>query len=164
MNSRHESWLMFAWPTAEIAVMGLEGAITSSSKRDYGCTQSEEMRKIKVAEYREKFNPCVAASKGWHWFRDRTWRTVKILKHSSRYPATLLTRYSAKNMEFLHFKLKFYDEYTKIRFIRNRRLAMLKPNSPRNSFIGNNGKPDPGAAITYIPGSIIDLHERRSRS
>lgn len=68
MNSRHlRADFVFAWPLAEIAVMGPEGAANIIFKKEIQSAENpEEMRKIKVAEYREKFaNPYVAASKGY---------------------------------------------------------------------------------------------------
>jgi acetyl-CoA/propionyl-CoA carboxylase len=56
----------FAWPTAEIAVLGPEAAITIIHRRDL--KKSEDLAKTKKAlakEYREKFaNPYIAAEKG----------------------------------------------------------------------------------------------------
>ncbi|TLX75322.1 acyl-CoA carboxylase subunit beta [Labilibacter sediminis] len=68
MNSRHlGADFMFAWPTAEIAVMGPEGAANIIFKKEIdGAEDPEEMRKLKVQEYKEKFaNPYVAAAKGY---------------------------------------------------------------------------------------------------
>ncbi|MBP8849071.1 MAG: acyl-CoA carboxylase subunit beta [Breznakibacter sp.] len=68
MNSRHlGSDFNFAWPTAEIAVMGPEGAANIIFKKEIDeAENSEEMRKIKVQEYIDKFaNPYVAAAKGY---------------------------------------------------------------------------------------------------
>ena len=68
MNSRHlKADFMFAWPTAEIAVMGPEGAANIIFRKEIKeSANPEETRKQKVAEYREKFaNPYVAASKGY---------------------------------------------------------------------------------------------------
>ncbi|MBI5382115.1 MAG: acyl-CoA carboxylase subunit beta [Opitutae bacterium] len=68
MNSRHlGADFNFAWPSAEIAVMGPEGAANIIFKKEIDEAQNpEEMRKQKVAEYKEKFaNPYVAASKGY---------------------------------------------------------------------------------------------------
>ncbi|MGL4908055.1 MAG: acyl-CoA carboxylase subunit beta [Bacteroidales bacterium] len=68
MNSRHlRADFVFAWPHAEIAVMGPEGAANIIFKKEIAEAENpEEMRKKKVAEYREKFaNPYVAASKGY---------------------------------------------------------------------------------------------------
>jgi acetyl-CoA carboxylase carboxyltransferase component len=57
----------FAWPTAEIAVMGPEGAINIIARRELEQAENpEEERKKKVDEYREAFaNPYIAASRGW---------------------------------------------------------------------------------------------------
>ncbi len=57
----------FAWPTAEIAVMGPEGAINIVSRREIEQAENpEEERKKKVEEYRRKFaNPYIAAARGW---------------------------------------------------------------------------------------------------
>ena len=68
MNSRHlGSDFNCAWPTAEIAVMGPEGAANIIFKKEIDeAENSEEMRKIKVQEYIDKFaNPYVAAAKGY---------------------------------------------------------------------------------------------------
>ncbi|MCW3805466.1 acyl-CoA carboxylase subunit beta [Plebeiibacterium marinum] len=68
MNSRHlGADFMFAWPTAEIAVMGPEGAANIIFKKEIeGAENPEEMRQLKVQEYKEKFaNPYVAAAKGY---------------------------------------------------------------------------------------------------
>lgn len=68
MNSRHlKADFMFAWPTAEIAVMGPEGAANIIFRKEITSSENPEAtRKAKVAEYREKFaNPYVAASKGY---------------------------------------------------------------------------------------------------
>jgi propionyl-CoA carboxylase beta chain len=59
----------FAWPTAEIAVMGAEGAVNVVYKRELDRTPEadrERLRKEKVAEFRERFtNPYVAAERGY---------------------------------------------------------------------------------------------------
>jgi acetyl-CoA carboxylase carboxyltransferase component len=68
MNSRHlGADFNFAWPLAEIAVMGPEGAANIIFKKEIDeAANPEEMRKQKVAEYKEKFaNPYVAAAKGY---------------------------------------------------------------------------------------------------
>lgn len=68
MNSRHmKADFMFAWPTAEIAVMGPEGAANIIFRKEIANAEDPEaMRKEKVAEYKEKFaNPYVAAAKGY---------------------------------------------------------------------------------------------------
>ena len=68
MNSRHlRADFVFAWPTAEIAVMGPEGAANIIFRKEITeAPDPEAMRKQKVKEYKEKFsNPYVAAAKGY---------------------------------------------------------------------------------------------------
>jgi methylmalonyl-CoA decarboxylase subunit alpha len=57
----------FAWPTAEIAVMGPDGAINIINRREIEKAENpNEERKKKVDEYRTKFaNPYIAAARGW---------------------------------------------------------------------------------------------------
>jgi propionyl-CoA carboxylase beta subunit len=57
----------FAWPTAEIAVMGPEGAVNILYKRELDQAQDPAaVRAARVAEYREKLaNPFVAAGRGF---------------------------------------------------------------------------------------------------
>ena len=58
---------VFAWPTAEIAVMGPEGAANIIFRSEIMAAENpDEMRKLKVKEYTDKFaNPYVAASNGY---------------------------------------------------------------------------------------------------
>ena len=68
MNSRHlGADFVFALPSAEIAVMGPEGAANIIFKKDIAEAENQdEMRKLKVQEYIDKFaNPYVAAGKGF---------------------------------------------------------------------------------------------------
>ncbi|MCC8172107.1 MAG: acyl-CoA carboxylase subunit beta [Parabacteroides sp.] len=68
MNSRHlGADFMFAWPSAEIAVMGPEGAANIIFRKEIMEAEDQDaMRQEKVKEYIEKFaNPYVAASKGF---------------------------------------------------------------------------------------------------
>ncbi|HRW63911.1 MAG TPA: acyl-CoA carboxylase subunit beta, partial [Bacteroidales bacterium] len=68
MNSRHlNADFVFAWPGAEIAVMGPEGAANIIFRKEITEAEDpEKMRKQKVKEYKEKFaNPYVAAAKGY---------------------------------------------------------------------------------------------------
>ena len=57
----------FAFPTAEIAVMGPEGAVNILYKREIDrAADPAALRAAKVAEFREKFaNPYVAAARGF---------------------------------------------------------------------------------------------------
>ncbi|HHW32415.1 MAG TPA: methylmalonyl-CoA carboxyltransferase [Clostridiaceae bacterium] len=59
--------MVFAWPTAEIAVMGPEGASNIIFKKEIASADDPvEMRNQKIQEYRDKFsNPYVAAARGY---------------------------------------------------------------------------------------------------
>jgi len=68
MSSKHiRTDANFAWPTAEIAVMGAEGAVNILYKRELDAAADvDAARAAKIAEYREKFaNPYVAAQRGY---------------------------------------------------------------------------------------------------
>jgi propionyl-CoA carboxylase beta chain len=68
MNSKHiRADLNFAWPTAEIAVMGSEGAVNIIFRRELAAADDASARKEElVADYREKFaNPYRAAELGY---------------------------------------------------------------------------------------------------
>jgi len=71
MNSKHLGADMnFAWPTAEIAVMGPSGAINIIFKKEIEAAKSDEDKKAKreqlLEEYTEKFsNPKIAAERGF---------------------------------------------------------------------------------------------------
>ena len=59
----------FAWPTAEIAVMGPEGAVNIVYKRELEKvpeSEREAVRREKIAEFRDRLaNPFVAAERGY---------------------------------------------------------------------------------------------------
>ena len=79
MSSKHiRTDVNYAWPTAEIAVMGPEGAVNIVYKRELdnvakvGKTEAERMeilakaRKEKIDEFRTRFaNPYIAAERGY---------------------------------------------------------------------------------------------------
>ena len=68
MASKHiRTDVNFAWPSAEIAVMGPEGAVNVLYRRELAAAEDPAaVRAEKVAEFREKFaNPFVAASRGF---------------------------------------------------------------------------------------------------
>jgi propionyl-CoA carboxylase beta chain len=68
MSSKHiRGDLNFAWPTAEIAVMGPEGAVNIIFRKELAEAKDPAARKAElVREYRDKFaNPYVAASRGY---------------------------------------------------------------------------------------------------
>jgi propionyl-CoA carboxylase beta chain len=68
MGSKHiRTDVNLAWPTAEIAVMGPEGAVNIVYRRELAAAQDEAaVRKQKTEEFRERFaNPFVAAERGY---------------------------------------------------------------------------------------------------
>src|SRR3989442_4556991 len=68
MASKHiRTDVNYAWPTAEIAVMGPEGAVDIVYKRDLDrAANRDQMREEKIEEFRDRFaNPYVAAERGF---------------------------------------------------------------------------------------------------
>ena len=58
--------LLYAWPNAEIAVMGAEGAVNVLFRKQVAAAEDPEgLRTELVSDYEEKFNnPYVAAARG----------------------------------------------------------------------------------------------------
>ena len=56
-----------AWPTAEIAVMGPDGAVNVIGRREIAAADDPDAKRQElVADYRERFaNPYVAANRGY---------------------------------------------------------------------------------------------------
>ena len=68
MSSKHlRTDVNYAWPTAEIAVMGPEGAVNVLYRRELqAAADPDALRARKVTEFREKFaNPYVATDRGF---------------------------------------------------------------------------------------------------
>jgi propionyl-CoA carboxylase beta chain len=68
MASKHiRTDVNFAWPTAEIAVMGAEGAVNIIYRREFAAAKdAAALRQERTAEYRERFaNPNTAAERGF---------------------------------------------------------------------------------------------------
>ena len=68
MSSKHiRTDVNYAWPTAEIAVMGPEGAVNIVYKRELEKAEADSpVRSEKIEEFRERFaNPYVAAERGY---------------------------------------------------------------------------------------------------
>ena len=68
MSSKHiRGDMNFAWPTAEIAVMGPDGAVSVVFRKELEKADDPVQRKAElVTEYREKFaNPFIAAERGF---------------------------------------------------------------------------------------------------
>ncbi len=90
MNSKEMGAdIVYAWPIAEIAVMGADGAVNIAFKRKIkAAADPEAMRKQCKKEYEERFlNPYVAAARGYvnevikpEESRDKILSALKILK------------------------------------------------------------------------------------
>jgi len=68
MSSRHiGADLVYAWPTAEIAVMGPDGAINIIFRKEIEAAKDKDKKRAElVKDYREKFaNPYIAAGLGY---------------------------------------------------------------------------------------------------
>jgi propionyl-CoA carboxylase beta chain len=68
MASKHiRTDVNYAWPSAEIAVMGPEGAVDIVYKRELdGAENREAARQQKIEEFRDRLaNPYVAADRGF---------------------------------------------------------------------------------------------------
>ena len=68
MSSKHVRGDMnFAWPTAEIAVMGVEGAVNIIFRDEIAAADDADAERARlVAEYEDRFaNPYVAAARGY---------------------------------------------------------------------------------------------------
>ncbi len=70
MSSKHiRTDINYAWPTAEIAVMGPEGAVNIVYRRELDRAtdaEREKLRRDKIDDFRERFaNPYVAAERGY---------------------------------------------------------------------------------------------------
>ena len=68
MSSKHiRGDLNLAWPTAEVAVMGPDGAVNIIFRKEISQAEDTEKRRAElIADYKEKFaNPYVAAQRGY---------------------------------------------------------------------------------------------------
>jgi len=68
MSSKHiRGDISYAWPTAEIAVMGPDGAVNIVFRKEIAAAEDPEAERARlVQEYRDKFaNPYVAAARGY---------------------------------------------------------------------------------------------------
>ncbi|MCX6301753.1 MAG: methylmalonyl-CoA carboxyltransferase [Bacteroidia bacterium] len=99
MSSRHlRADFVFAWPAAEIAVMGPEGAANIIFRKEIMSSDDPDgTRKQKVEEYKEKFaNPYVAASRGYVDAVIEPTETRKFLLHSLTISENKLIQMPAK--------------------------------------------------------------------
>ncbi len=93
MGSKHlRTDINFAYPTAEIAVMGPEGAVNILYRRELQRSPDpDQSRREKIAEYREQFaSPFVAAERGYvddviepHETRPKVIRALKMLANKT---------------------------------------------------------------------------------
>ena len=91
MGSKHiRTDVNFAYPSAEIAVMGPEGAVNIVHRREIAAAADPEaVRREKIAEFRERFaSPFVAAERGYidaviepHETRPRLIRALRMLEN-----------------------------------------------------------------------------------
>ena len=105
MNSKNMGAdIVYAWPGAEIAVMGAEGAVNIAFKRAINESENKaETREQLVQEYKEKFmNPYVAASRGFvtevikpDETRKRLVAALKMLKNTGGADSEEAREYSA---------------------------------------------------------------------
>jgi acetyl-CoA carboxylase carboxyltransferase component len=68
MNSKHiRGDVAFAWPTAEIAVMGPEGAVNIVARKEIQAAEDPDARRKElIGQYEERFNnPYIAAERGY---------------------------------------------------------------------------------------------------
>jgi propionyl-CoA carboxylase beta chain len=89
MGSKHlRTDVNFAYPSAEIAVMGPEGAVNIVYRRELlAAADKEQARQQKIEEFRDRFaNPFVAAERGFiddviepHETRPRVIRALRML-------------------------------------------------------------------------------------
>lgn len=91
MSSKHlRGDINYAWPGAEIAVMGPEGAVNIIGRKEIKAAEDPEAKRAELLEdYRDKFaNPYVAASKGYidaviepHQTRPRVINALEMLQN-----------------------------------------------------------------------------------
>jgi acetyl-CoA carboxylase carboxyltransferase component len=91
MSSKHiRNDINYAWPSAEIAVMGPDGAVNIVFRKELGDAENQEETRAKlVQEYRDKFaSPYIAAQMGYvdeviepRETRSKLIRALEMLKH-----------------------------------------------------------------------------------
>ena len=91
MGSKHlRTDINFAYPTAEIAVMGAEGAVNIVYRREIAAAEDQAAaRRQKTAEFRERFaNPFIAAERGFiddviepHETRPKVIKALRMLEN-----------------------------------------------------------------------------------
>ena len=108
MNSKHMlADFNFAWPTAEVAVMGPEGAVNIIYRRDIAASPTPDERRQKLMDdYKARFaNPYSAAERGYiddviepHETRPRLINALETLadqaRRAARSASTATSRFS----------------------------------------------------------------------
>ena len=164
MNSRHlGADFMFAWPSAEIAVMGPEGAANIIFRKEIMEAEDQNaMRQEKVKEYIEKFaNPYVAASKGIYRLCDPDEETRSFIAtrteafHSKRGIQTGQEAWFAsvlinEKMEKKHQQEEYVDFVVTARKYKTLLTAKYKDRKMWH-------KPSAGDVVSHLPGTIIKI-------
>jgi acetyl-CoA carboxylase carboxyltransferase component len=91
MSSKHvRADFNFAWPTAEVAVMGPEGAVNIIFRSELAEAEDPDARRAElIADYRERFaNPYTAAERGYVDDVIEPRRTRAVLVEALRAAAT----------------------------------------------------------------------------
>jgi propionyl-CoA carboxylase beta chain len=99
MSSKHiRADFNFAWPTAEVAVMGPEGAVNIVFRNELAEADDPEARRAElIADYRERFaNPYTAAERGYGDVVSEPGRTRPVLIDALRTAATKRERRPAR--------------------------------------------------------------------
>jgi propionyl-CoA carboxylase beta chain len=90
MGSKHiRGDINLAWPSAEVAVMGAEGAVNIVYRRELAGAENGALRQQKIEEFQDRFaNPFVAAEHGFvddviepHETRPRLIRALRMLEN-----------------------------------------------------------------------------------
>lgn len=108
MGSKHlGADFVAAWPTAEIAVMGPDGAANIIFKKEIDASENpEEIRKQKIEEYRQMFaNPYVAASRGYIDAVIDPRETRAWIERALEYAATKVEPRPKKNTETFRYEV-----------------------------------------------------------
>ena len=89
MQQSHQADIVLAWPQAEIAVMGAEGAANIVFRKEIEASSDPaETRSKKIEEYREAFaTPYAAAERGLvdrvilpETTREEIWQSLEVLE------------------------------------------------------------------------------------
>jgi acetyl-CoA carboxylase carboxyltransferase component len=163
MCSRHlGANMVIAWPTAEIAVMGPEGAANIIFKREIANSHDPEKTRLeKVKEYEEKFaKPYVAATRGYvdmiiepHKTRNAL---VKALELARTKCAPLYSKRHGTYPSRITRWIKRYRNW----------LLMIQNMNRDTGWVYQKGKKEPvgqKGILAVIPGVKSDVRSERGR-